>query len=275
MSGTINEDMIINRHSVRTFQAKNISVDHQQALIAFIDRLTNPWNITLNIALLNDLKISTDKIKTYGMIKNPAVFLAAWVDDQPFALEAIGYTLEHAILFAESIGISSCWLGATFNKSSVQKRLNIKSQQILPVIIAMGYAQENLTLKDKIIKKAISSYNRLPNEQLFFDNAPKMPLSLARCGQYQKCLEMVRLAPSAFNAQPWRIIKTNNSFDFYIYSSKELRSSSLKHVDMGIALAHFMIMVKNLNLAGYLDTNPKHAANAYDHYHLIASWQLN
>lgn len=273
MSETINEQTIIARHSIRTFQPKPISDDHLQELLAFIDHLSNPWNIKIKIAFINDLK-NSDKIGTYGMIKDPAVFLAAWVVDQPFAQEAIGYTLEHVVLYAESIGISSCWLGATFAKDHVQKILKIKKHEIMPIIIAMGHAKEKLRLKDKIIKKAISSHTRLPNEQLFFENDPKMPLSLKKCGQYQKCLEMVRLAPSAFNAQPWRIIKTNNSFDFYIYSSKELRSSSIKHVDIGIALAHFMIMVKNLNLAGYLDTNPKHAAKAYDHYHLIASWQM-
>lgn len=273
MSKTINEQAIINRHSVRTYQTTPITTYHQQELLNFIDHLENPWNIKIKIAFINDLK-DTDKIGTYGMIKDPAFFITALANDQPYAQEAIGYTLEHIVLFAESLGISSCWLGATYTKDHVQKILNIKKYEIMPVIIAMGYAKEKIALKDRIIKKVISSYDRLPFEQLFFENDPKTPLPLEKCGQYQKCLNMVRLAPSAFNIQPWRIIKANDAFHFYIYSAKELKVSSLKHVDLGIALAHFVITANILNLSGYLEIKADQAYVTYDHYHYIISWQI-
>ena len=78
MSKTINEQTIINRHSVRTYQTTPITTYHQQELLNFIDHLENPWNIKIKITFINDLK-DTDKIGTYGMIKDPAFFITALI----------------------------------------------------------------------------------------------------------------------------------------------------------------------------------------------------
>ena len=64
MSKTINEQTIINRHSVRTYQTTPITTYHQQELLNFIDHLENPWNIKIKITFINDIK-DTDKIGTY------------------------------------------------------------------------------------------------------------------------------------------------------------------------------------------------------------------
>ena len=54
---------------------------------------------------------------------------------------------------------------------------------------------------------------------------------------------MVRLAPSAVNRQPWRVVREGTDYHFYLKHDKGYVSSAtgdLQKVDMGIALCHFM-----------------------------------
>ena len=54
---------------------------------------------------------------------------------------------------------------------------------------------------------------------------------------------MVRLAPSAVNKQPWRVVADSKGFHFYLQRSKGFNREGrpdMQQVDMGIALCHFM-----------------------------------
>ncbi|MBO7677409.1 MAG: hypothetical protein J6S49_07845, partial [Erysipelotrichaceae bacterium] len=60
-----------------------------------------------------------------------------------------------------------------------------------------------------------------------------------------EALEAVRLAPSAVNKQPWRIIRQNNTFHFY--KKPEVRNEGIidvQKIDIGIALCHFELVLK-------------------------------
>lgn len=60
-------------------------------------------------------------------------------------------------------------------------------------------------------------------------------------GAYAQPLEMVRLAPSAPNAQLWRVRKTETAYYFYVDYKPGLSKAEkiIKQVDFGIALSHF------------------------------------
>ena len=72
-------------------------------------------------------------------------------------------------------------------------------------------------------------------------------------------LEMVRKAPSASNKQPWRIIKDQNTWHFYLMRTpgyldnrylKIMKIEDLQRVDMGIAMCHFELTTRELGLPG-------------------------
>ena len=71
---------------------------------------------------------------------------------------------------------------------------------------------------------------------------------------------MVRLAPSAVNKQPWRVIVKDNVVHFYLKRSKGFgREGSLdmQMIDMGIALCHFTLVAKERNLNfTFIHTDP-------------------
>lgn len=75
---------------------------------------------------------------------------------------------------------------------------------------------------------------------------------------------MVRLAPSAVNKQPWRIVKENNNYHFYIHGK-----GNFPKIDIGIALSHFHLMCKELNLSGMFK---KQKPEIESNYEYIISW---
>jgi hypothetical protein len=102
--------------------------------------------------------------------------------------------------------------------------------------------------------------HRLSKEQLFFDKIFGNALNEEDIGVYADVLEMVRWAPSASNKQPWRIIWNGDLWHFYLQRTKGygkgtmtfnlLRLADLQRVDMGIAMCHFELAIREFNLNG-------------------------
>ena len=61
---------------------------------------------------------------------------------------------------------------------------------------------------------------------------------------------MVRLAPSAVNRQPWRILVDQNCVHFYLKRTKGFNGGKIdmQKIDMGIALCHFDLMCEELGI---------------------------
>ncbi len=92
---------------------------------------------------------------------------------------------------------------------------------------------------------------------------------------FAQALENVRLAPSASNKQPWRIIRDpeRQAFHFYLSRStgyRHIREISLQEIDMGIAMCHFDLTVQEAGLTGHwqrTDLPPSAGSLEY-----IATW---
>ena len=84
----------------------------------------------------------------------------------------------------------------------------------------------------------------------------------------------MRLAPSAVNKQPWKIVFDGKAFHFY--ENHSLAASEvvdIQRVDMGIAFCHFHLAVKEKNLNGHFEkVNPSSQAPAGTDY--ITSWVI-
>ena len=66
-------------------------------------------------------------------------------------------------------------------------------------------------------------------------------LSQTDAGKYEIALEMLRLAPSSTNSQPWAVVKEGNNFHFFCSYKNSISNNmkKIKHLNLGIALAHF------------------------------------
>ena len=119
----------------------------------------------------------------------------------------------------------------------------------------------------------------MPWSQIFFDGDFTKPLEEKESGNYKGALEMVRIAPSASNKQPWRIVlqKDKNTFHFFIQRSKYYPKAykNLQIIDLGIAMCHFELTCRGLGIkGGWVEKQPV-ILNLADLCRYVTSWQEN
>lgn len=112
--------------------------------------------------------------------------------------------------------------------------------------------------------------------ELFFQNDFQKLLTSEEAGSYRVPLEMVRLAPSASNKQPWRIIKNQNEYHFYLQHTPgyaKFLAYDLQRVDMGIAMAHFELTAQEQGIIGKWVITPQQDVIVPQNTEYIGSWQ--
>ncbi|ACB85135.1 nitroreductase family protein [Natranaerobius thermophilus] len=273
-------DLIKKRTSVRTYKPAAISEELENKLKIYSDNLHDPFSSSVRFVFINDatfVKETGGKIGTYGLIKGAKNFIAVLVEKNlNHNLEKVGYTLEKLILYATYLGLGTCWLGGTFNLKGLDKATMITEQEILPIITPVGYPHEKKSIADKMIKAAAGSKKRKPWNKLFFNKSLDTPITEKEAGSFAAPLEMVRLAPSAQNKQPWRIIKEDKYWHFFLEYSKLINKVSgydIQKIDLGIAMCHFELAAVQEGLSGkwMIDgTRPK--IEGTENFHYITSW---
>jgi nitroreductase len=196
---------------------------------------------------------------TYGLIKNPTGFIVGAAQVEEHTLEDYGYAMEQAILEATKLGLGTCWLGGNFTQSSFGKRIDKRADEIVPAVSSVGYAEADSRRRDRL-RQRVQADQRLPWERLFFDGQFGAPLTAQAAGGYAEALEMLRLAPSASNKQPWRVVRERGRWHFYCQRTPGygkgtfiftvLRIADLQRLDIGIAMCHFELTAREQGLAG-------------------------
>jgi nitroreductase len=256
-------EIIKKRRSCRTYKNESI----QAKTIENLNKLLNeahasPFNSKIRFQLIASEENDSAALKglgTYGFIKNPAAFVVGAVKDSAHSLVDYGYVFETIILKATEMNLGTCWLGGSFSKSRFSEKISPEHDEIVPAVVAIGYPAGSQRGLEKVSRAVIGSDKRKPWETLFFHNDFSSPLSVEYAGQYRQVLGMLRLAPSADNFQPWRILLDDKSraFHFYLQRTKKLnllnkvfRMSDLQKIDMGIAMCHFELTAREAGLKG-------------------------
>lgn len=99
-------------------------------------------------------------------------------------------------------------------------------------------------------------------DALFFSGELAHPMvSQGECGpKLASALACVRLAPSAKNLQPWRLVCSGSAIDLFEYRTLPLRPiGDVQLVDMGIAMLHLEVGLANQGLCGAWSFDDPHA----------------
>lgn len=240
------------RRSVRNYNGIAITDVHEQLIQTYI---SNPENLTgifgqkIKIYLNKEEGRRSEKIGTYGIIKNAQAYLVTVCETSKETLVDCGYVFEKLVLYLESIGLNTCWMGGTFNRGKIKVQGSIGSDEMIPIISPVGYGADKSSLIDKTFRKLAKSDQRFEFDKMFFfgDFNHRIEEDSKR-----EVLEQVRLAPSASNQQPWRVvIGEDGAAHFYIertpnYGKNKL-SYDIQMVDIGIAISHYEMMVGQLS----------------------------
>jgi nitroreductase len=215
------------------------------------------------------------KLGTYGFISGAKYFIVGETELKPKVFEDFGYLMEKIILHLTEMNLGTCWLGGTFSRKMFALAADTNKDRIIPAVTPVGYISETKTIRERLIRFGAGADNRKPWSELFFDGDLVTPLTPERADLYNIPLEMIRIAPSASNRQPWRILRTQNGFDFLLKRtsgySNFVKGIDLQKIDIGIAIAHFDLARRELNLNGQWHTEN---TQTQPHMEYIASYRI-
>lgn len=278
-------EIIKQRSSWRSYRdqplAENIKKQLEEFMIA---NNAAPFGSSARFSLVAAKPGDSETLKglgTYGFIKGARAFIAGAVKHSEKNLEDYGYLMEQIILFATALGLGTCWLGGSFNKSNFSKKIGATGDELVPAVSPVGYITEKRGVIDRLVRWGAGSKMRYPWETLFFHTNFDTPLTALVAGAYATSLEMVRLAPSASNKQPWRIVKELEKpiFHFYLQrsqgyqkSGEKFNTADLQRLDMGIAMCHFELSAQEMNLRGQWKIMPPAHLLLPERTEYIVSW---
>lgn len=249
------EEIVRKRKSIRSYENRPLTRTDKASLLSLIEELQTeetPFPAKLRIQLLEAQPgTDTEKLGTYGVIRGANTFLGVVAENTETAPEAVGFTFEKLVLAATAMGLGTCWLAGTFNRGQFKNALNIGENEVFPIVSPIGYPLDKKTLINRIIRKTAGSDQRKPHREIFFENGFGKPLSKAKAGNYVFPLEMLRLAPSAANHQPWRVVQATNALHFYRAGSpKNKQTFDIQRLDVGIGACHFYLAAQERGLPG-------------------------
>lgn len=263
------KEMIKQRKSVRTFDGKALSEEDRKKLESYVDSLTNPFGVEVDFRLLE----AKENQLSSPVIVGEHTYLAAKVKKERNFEIAFGYSFEKACLYARSLGLGTVMLAASLSRSTFEKAMDVREDEVMPTASPVGYPAEKRSIRETMMRKGIKADDRIAFGELFFEGSFDKALSKETAGEYAEALEMVRLAPSATNRQPWRAVVDGGRVHFY--EQKSLKDSALgdiQKVDIGIALCHFDLVMEEDGASGrflFEDPQIQVPENAY----YIASYE--
>ncbi|QLY78834.1 nitroreductase family protein [Clostridium intestinale] len=270
------EKTIKERNSVRTYEKRPLSKEDKEKLMEYANTLSNPFGAKVAFRLLeNKSEANSEKLGTYGVIKGTKIFIGATVPNEEFALEALGYDFEKLVLYATHLGLGTCWLAGTFNRNGFTAAMHVKENELFPAVSAIGYPAVKKSLTESFFRKTLKSNQRKDWNELFFKDNFNTPLKREEAGEYTLPLEMLRLAPSATNKQPWRVVQSGQVYHFY--EEKALGYSDagpvdIQKVDVGISVSHFHLTALENSLKGDFEKLQKPSIVTPDNTQYLFSW---
>lgn len=265
-------ELVRGRRSVRIFDGQEVSKEDRKKLASYVGKIENPYGIPVSFKLLDGKKQSLP----CPVVSGTDLYVGAKVPRVPHMEEAFGYSFEMLVLYAQSMGIGTVWVGGTMDRVAFERAMELQGDERMPCVSPLGYPAAKMSIRESMMRKAIKADRRKLFEELFFDGTFDKPLTKEKAGRLAEPLEMVRVAPSAANKQPWRAVSDQNGVHFYVKKSKGFVSEAvgnMQKVDLGIALCHFELSAKEngINVCFGMD-DPGITARADMEY--IASYLL-
>lgn len=224
-------EAIKERRSVRSFNGRPLSEEMLAKLRKIVEESYSLFGGSLTIKLRSFDLNGEYKPSTYGVIKGATDFFLLGMGEGEDSDLTAGFQFEQVVLKAWQLGLGTCWIAGTFKGSQFDKGEEWPKGEALKVICPVGVPEKPRAM-EKFMRLTIGSNKRKPFSELFYEDDFKR--SLNPDSKFAEPLEMLRLAPSSTNSQPWRVLVKGDNVLFY-YKPKY----PISVIDCGIGICHF------------------------------------
>lgn len=215
------EEAIKVRHSVRNYKHQPLSEEVIGLLQQKIDECNRVGN--LHIQLVTNETKAFSGIMSYGVfsgVENYLVMAGRKADDLD---ERVGYYGEQLVLLAQTLGLSTCWVGVSYRK--VPSAFQLGRDEKVACVISIGHGE------DKYRQHKIKSREDVSNAN---DLTPVW---------FNKGVDAALLAPTAVNQQKFffELLNEKKNGKHLVKASTSFSMIGYTKMDLGIAKYHFEI----------------------------------
>ena len=202
------------RHSVRSYLEKPIDPQSVQLLRAFIDSCNRESGLHMQL-VLNEPNAFSGLMAHYGKFSGVQNYIAVVGKKGSELEEKSGYFGEKVVLYAQSLGLNTCWVAMTYSK--IKTAFQIDAGEKLCLVISIGYGQ---TQGDPHQSKPRESVMKVES------NPPAW---------FLQGIDAALLAPTAMNQQKFTFSLQGNTV------SAKAGIGFYSKIDLGIAKYHFEV----------------------------------
>lgn len=209
-------EAIRERHSVRSYTDQKIEGTVKDKLQLMISQCCRESGLHIQL-VLDEPQAFGGRMGGYGHFTNVRSYIALVGQKKRKNLEEdCGYYGEKIVLYAQQLGLNTCWVGLTFSKTP--SAFEVGPGEKLVLVIAVGYgADQGVPHKSRKSREVAHSKIQVP-------------------GWFRSGVEYALLAPTAMNQQKFTLTLTGPG-------SVKARAGMgfFSRVDLGIVKYHFEI----------------------------------
>ena len=214
-------DAIKARHSVRAYKDLPLTKEVVSTLEEKIAELNREGNLHMQL-VLNESKAFQGTLAKYGKFRGVNNYIVVAGQKAANLDERVGYYGEHLVLFAQSLGLNTCWVGLSYSK--VQGTYMLDEGEKIACYIAIGYGET------QGVGHKIKTVNQVSNAS---DITPLW---------FKKGVEAALLAPTAVNQQKFSFEYVGMKNGRHLVLAKRGFSMiGYTQMDLGIAKYHFEV----------------------------------
>ena len=209
------------RHSVRAYKDQPLSEEIVKVLEDEIVKLNNEGQLHIQL-ICNEPKAFQGTMAKYGKFRNANNYLVMAGKKSEDLDERVGYYGEHLVLFAQTLGLNTCWVGLSYSK--VPRTYVLDKDEKIACYIAIGYGEtQGSGHKIKTVEQVSNASDITPS-------------------WFKKGIEAALLAPTAVNQQKFSFEYVGMSNNRHLVRAKKGFSMiGYTQMDLGIAKYHFEI----------------------------------
>jgi len=210
------------RHSVRYYKQQPLSDDDARALQEKIDKVNRERRLHIQL-IRNEPKAFLGPFARYGKFRGVTDYLVMAGVKAEDLNERIGYYGEQLVLFAQTIGLNTCWVGLSYTKIPGTYVLN--EGEVIQAYIAIGYGEtQGVTHKIKRIDQVSNVTDLTP-------------------GWFRHGVEAALLAPTAINQQKFSFeyLPAADGKPAQVVAKRHFSLVGYTQMDLGIAKYHFEV----------------------------------
>lgn len=215
------QEAIQARHSVRAYKEQPLADETVKVLVEKIRELNQEGRLHMQF-IQNEPKAFQGMLAKYGKFRNVTNYIVMAGFNADDLDERIGYYGEQLVLFAQTLGLNTCWVGLSYSK--VHGTYLLDEGEKIACYIAIGYGEtQGVGHKIKTVDQVSNASDITPS-------------------WFKKGVEAALLAPTAVNQQKFTFeyvgVKNNCH---HIKAKKGFSIIGYTQMDLGIAKYHFEI----------------------------------